>query len=176
MNDKAYELVSKLFVSYNFNGSQWEVDAQMDSYYNCLKQQENDTGREYDYDRMYRLIEKEYKFKTVPPKPELLKWQKRCIKYNYDTSQDGQLVLILCYTALDDGHYELKDIRQYTISNNENTKLSEKEALYNLKKIYDEVVIKHFKAGSNLIGKTVFIPKTYDEMGDVTEYEKEKVA
>lgn len=176
MNDKAYELVSKLFVTYNFNGSQWEVDAQMDSYYNCLKQTESDTGKEYDYDKMYRIIEKEYKYKTVPPKAELLKWQKRCIKYNYDTSKDGQLVLALCYKTVEDGHYELKEVREYVMSNNEKTKQSESEIKYNLLKAYDEVVFKHYKEGSSLIGYKVFIPKTYDEMGEVTEYEVEKIA
>lgn len=181
MNDKAYELVSKLFVSYNFNGSQWEVDAQMDSYYNCLKSREAETGKEYDYDKMYKLIEREYKYKTVPAKNLLIDWQKRCVKHNYDTSRDGELILFLCYKQTTDGHYEFSEIREYAVCNSDSTKNNENEILYKLKKLYDEVSVKRYKAGSNVmgsskIGYTVYIPKKYDEMGEVTEYETEKVA
>lgn len=175
-NDKAYQFVSKLFATYNYNGSQWEVDAQMDSYYNCLLNKANETGKEYDYDKMYRLIEKEYKYKTIPNKNLLLEWQKRCVKHNYDTSKDGELVLFLCYRAEDDGHYKLKEIREYTVSNTDSTTAVENQVEYKLKNIYDEVVIKHYPKGSNLIGNTVWIAKEYDEKGEVTEYDKEKVA
>ena len=174
--DNTYKFVCKLFNDYNYNGSQWEIDAQIDGYYNFLKAKENETGKEYNYDKMYQLIEREYKYKTIPSKNLLADWQKRCVVYNYDTSKDGELVLVLCYMTSTDGHYELRDIREYTMWNRETTKKSEKEVLFELKKIYDEVVIKHYKKGSNLIGNTVFIPKTYNEMGEVTEYEQEKVA
>ena len=46
--DKAYQLACKLFNDYNYNGSQWEIDSQIDSYYNCLKSREAETGKEYD--------------------------------------------------------------------------------------------------------------------------------
>ena len=174
--DKAYNFTCKLFNNYNYNGTQWEVDTQIDSYYNCLKQQENETGKEYDYDRMYRLIEKEYKYKTVPPKSELMKWQKRSVKYNFDTSRDGELILFLCYMAGIDGHYELKEIREFTVVNSEYTKSNDAEIGYKLRKIYDEVTVKSYKKGSSLIGQKVYIPKSFDEMGEVTEYEVEKVA
>lgn len=174
--DKAYQLVCRLFNDYNYNGSQWEIDAQIDSYYNCMKSREAETGKEYDYDKMYRLIEKEYKYKTIPAKNLLLDWHKRCIVYHYDSSQDGELILFLCYQAENEGHYKLKEIRQYTVSNNENTKKDTKETQYRLLNIYDEVVKKQYKAGSNLIGTTVYIPSKYNELGEVIEYTTEKVA
>lgn len=179
--DKAYKLACRLFNDYNYNGSQWEIDTQIDSYYNCLKSREAETGKEYDYDKMYRLIEKEYKYKTVPAKNLILDWHKRCIKHNYDTSRDGELILFLCYNSGTDGHYEFKEIREYTVCNSDETKISENEILYKLKKLYDEVSVKRYKAGSNVMGSakqgyTVFIPIKYDEMGEVTEYESEKVA
>lgn len=174
--DKAYQLACKLFNDYNYNGSQWEIDSQIDSYYNCLKSREAETGKEYDYDKMYRLIEKEYKYKTIPPKTELIKWQKRSIKYNYDNSKDGELVLFLCYKYTDDGHYHLKEIQNYTVSNNETTQYAENQRLCRLRNIYDEITVKHYKKDSCLIGDTVFIPKSYNEIGEVTEYEKEKIA
>ena len=174
--DNAYKFVCKLFNDYNYNGSQWEIDAQIDGYYNFLKVKENETGKGYDYDKMYRLIEREYKYKTVPSKTLLADWHKRCIKHNYDTSKDGELVLILCYMTTTDGHYELRDIREYIVSNTETTQKSESEVKFKLQKIYDEVVIKHYKAGSNLQGKEVWIPKKYNELGEVTEYDRELVA
>lgn len=175
-NDKTYQFVSKLFATYNYNGSQWDVDAQMDSYYNLLKSKEAETGKEYNYDKMYSLIEREYKFKTVPTKNLLIDWQKRCVKHNYDTSQDGKLAVFLCYMAEEDGHYKLKEIRDYVICNSESTKDSEKEILHKLKERYDEVVVKYYKEGSSLVNGVVFIPKTYDELGEVIECDKEKVA
>lgn len=174
--DKAYKLACRLFNDYNYNGSQWEIDTQIDSYYNCLKSREAETGKEYDYDKMYRLIEKEYKYKTVPAKNLILDWHKRCIKHNYDSTRDGELLLFICYNSTTDGHYEIKEIRQYTVDNRESTDGNDNEILYKLKKLYEQVAVKRYPKDSCLIGKTVFIPKTRDEMGEITEYDKEKVA
>ena len=174
--DKLYKLVCKLFNDYNYNGSQWEVESQIDSFYNYLKNKENETGKNYDYDKMYRLIEKEYKYKTVPSKNLLSDWQKRCVVYNYDTSKDGQLVLFLCYRAEEDGHYILKEIRQYTVSNTESTKAEENKVESKLKGIYDEVSVRHYPKGSCIIGDTVWIAQEYDDKGEVIEYDREKVS
>lgn len=171
MNDKAYQFVSKLFATYNYNGSQWEVDAQMDSYYNCLLTTEAETGKEYDYDRLYSLIEREYKYKTVPGKKEIISWQKRCVKHNYNTSDNGALMVVKCYRAGTDGHYELKEIRNYIVHNSEYKGKDVQQISKELRRRYDEVAFKQYPAGSVLVGNTVFYPE--DENG---ECKKEKIA
>lgn len=174
--DKAYKLACKLFNDYNYNGTQWEVESQIDSYYNFLKSKENETGKEYDYDKMYSLIEKEYKYKIVPSKNLLSDWQKRCIVYHYDNSKDGELVIIKCYKVVEEGHYKLKEVREYIVSNTESTTAEENKVIHKLKNIYDEVACKHYIKGSCLIGNEVWIPKEFNELGEVTEYTREKVA
>lgn len=174
--DKAYTLACKLFNDYNYNGSQWEIDSQIDSYYNCLKQHEAETGKEYDYDKMYRLIEKEYKYKTVPSKNLLTNWQRRCIKYNFDTSKNGELALIKCYRIGTDGHYNLVNYREYTVCNNETTQKSESEVTYKLNQIFDKVATKFYPPLSHVLGGFVFIPHKYNELGEVVEWNKEKLA
>lgn len=184
MEDKAYTFVCKIFNDYNYNGSQWEIDTQIDSYYNMLKSKEEETGKEYDYDKMYSLIEREYKYKTVPAKTDLLKWQKRCVKNNYDSSQDGKLLLFLCYKKYTylcylpefATFYHLAECREYIVSNTESTQSTDKQIIKKLKQIYDDVEVKIYKKGSALIGDVVFIPNEYYAEGYVIEYLKEKVA
>lgn len=166
--DKAYQLVCKLFNDYNYNGSQWEIDTQIDSYYNCLKSRETD-NKEYDYDKMYRLIEKEYKYKTVISKPLLLDFQKRCVKHIYDTTRDGQLLVFICYCLDADNNPVFRRVYDFVIDNNTDNGKSASSYEYQLKERYEIVKSKFYPAGSTLTGSwkrgfKVYYPPTQTEI------------
>lgn len=167
MSDKGYQFVCKLFNDYQFKGTQWEVDTQMDNYYNFIKSKEEETGKEYDYDRVYKLLEREYHKKTIPTKFELANFINRCTVNNVDTSVNGQLVVFLCYSLAEDNQTKVfQQIHTFTVDNSESSK-DVKFYQYDLKDRYEVVERKIYPSGSTVIGGmktgyTVYYPPVGD--------------
>ena len=167
MTDKAYDFVCKLFNDYNFKGTQWEIDAQMDSYYNAIKEWEN--GREYNYDKFYKLLEREYKKKTIPTKFELRNYMQRCAVNNADVSRDGQLLVFSCYSRDENGNRIFRHIYDFTIDSTEYTKFVTTYQTQ-MREYYEYVEADYFPVGSTLMGScktgyTVFYPA--DSNGEI---------
>ena len=169
MSDNGYQFVCKLFNDYQFKGTQWEVDTQMDNYYNYIKSKEEETGKEYDYDRVYKLLEREYKKKTIPTKFELGEYLKRAIIKNYDDSKSGQLHVIICYCLDADNNPVFRQVYGFTIDNNTDNGKSASSYEYQLKERYEIVKSKFYPAGSTLTGSwkrgfKVYYPPTQTEI------------
>ena len=167
MSDKGYQFVCKLFNDYQFKGTQWEVDAQMDSYYNAIKEWEN--GREYDYNRFYKLLEREYKKKTLPTKFGLRNFMQRCAVNNADSSRDGQLLVFRCYSRDENGNKIFRHIYDFTIDSSEYTKcLTTYQA--QMRERYEFVEADFSPVGSTLMGSaytgySVYYPE--DSNGEI---------
>lgn len=169
MSDKGYQFVCKLFNDYQFKGTQWEVDTQMDNYYNFIKSKEEETGKEYDYDRVYKLLEREYHKKTIPTKPELVNFINRCTVNNVDTSVNGQLVVFICYCLDSDNNPVFRRVYDFVVDNNTDNGKSASSYEYQLKERYEIVKSKYYPAGSTLTGSwkrgfKVYYPPTQTEI------------
>lgn len=174
LNDNAYKFVCRLFNEYQFTGTQWEVDAQMDSYYNFIKSKENEKGKEFDYEKTFNLLDVYYKKDKrknknnkypLPEKKEVFEYLKKCTIF--DTSVNGQLVVFLCYSLAEDNQTKVfQQIHTFTVDNSESSK-DVKFYQYDLKDRYEVVERKIYPSGSTVIGEmktgyTVYYPPVGD--------------
>lgn len=157
---KADEFVYKLFNAYDTGYDGFEIDAQMDNLTKML----TESGIDCDYNKLFSIIQREHNSKKLPTIPKILDYQKRARISNYDTSRNGELVVFKCYSLGVDGHYELKDIREYTVWNSDGggktIEQVEKQLKYD--SIYDEIEVRHFPPESTCMyvkeGLKVFYP------------------
>lgn len=169
MTDKRFNFVCKLFNDYNFKGTQWEVDTQMDNYYNFIVGKEQEIGKEFDYDKVVKLLSTEYKKKTIPTKFELGEYLKRAIIKNYDDSKSGQLLVFICYCLDANNNPVFRQVYDFTIDNNTDNGKSASSYEYQLKERYEIVKSKFYPAGSTLTGSwkrgfKVYYPPTQTEI------------
>lgn len=144
---RLFEFLRDLEAFYPLNESEEKVNKRLSSYVDILEGEIIKSGKNYDYSKVLKYIQMNYRYKTFPSLPDILDFMKVGEVYEVvECENEGDLVVI----TLPNGY-----MYSFTVHG---TGQPLTEIIEKCKRAYGDCSIKQYPKGSVLIGKEVFLP------------------
>lgn len=97
MEAKVREFLGRLFSIYPMKTSdELKIQRQLNEYQVTIMKEILKNRKKYDFDKLIELIKKDYKYKTIPPIPEILKHLPKCIDDRiYANTDEGKTIVYI---------------------------------------------------------------------------------
>ena len=179
------DLVNTLFTYYDCNLSKLDWDNKINEYVDVI----NDLiSLDTDLNELYRTIRQEYKYRKIPTphdiKKIILKHHKKAeVKEYQQDPNNGKKIVVTCTR-----NGIIRECREYIVDNVESSKAFS-DITDKIKENFDSYEVYYYKADTTIFHgcrqledgtiqatAEAWIPQGYNEKGEITGYDKRKIA